>query len=78
MSDYMLSIEGKVVIVTGGGKGIGRVYCRELAKAGCKVVVADIDDDANAETVAEIRDGGGEAITATTDVSSEAAHWKHP
>ena len=73
MSDYMLSIEGKVVIVTGGGKGIGRVYCRELAKAGCKIVVADIDDDANAETVAEIRDAGGEAITATTDVSSETA-----
>ena len=38
MSDYMLGIDGKVVIVTGGGKGIGRVYCRELAKAGCKVV----------------------------------------
>jgi 3-oxoacyl-[acyl-carrier protein] reductase len=73
MSDYMLSIEGQVVIVTGGGKGIGRVYCRELAKAGCKVVAADIDDAANAETVAEIRDAGGEAIAATTDVSDEAA-----
>ena len=73
MSDYMLSIEGQVVIVTGGGKGIGRVYCRELAKAGCKVVAADIDDAANAETVAEIRDAGGEAIAATTDVSGEAA-----
>ena len=35
MSDYLLSIKDKVVIVTGGGKGIGRVYCRELAKAGC-------------------------------------------
>lgn len=73
MSDYMLSIEGQVVIVTGGGKGIGRVYCRELAKAGCKVVAADIDDAANAETVAEIRDAGGEAIAATTDVSDEPA-----
>ena len=73
MSDYLLSIEGQVVIVTGGGKGIGRVYCRELAKAGCKVVAADIDDAANAETAAEIRDAGGEAIAATTDVSDEAA-----
>jgi len=73
MSDYMLDIEGKVVIVTGGGKGIGRVYCRELAKAGCKVVAADIDDDANAETVAEIRDLGGDAIAATTDVADEAS-----
>tara|TARA_B100000676_G_scaffold88386_1_gene88156 strand:+ start:6141 stop:6914 length:774 start_codon:yes stop_codon:yes gene_type:complete len=73
MSEYMLSIEGKVVIVTGGGKGIGRVYCRELAKAGCKVVAADIDDAANADTVAEIRDAGGDAIAATTDVSDETA-----
>lgn len=73
MSDYMLSIEGKVVIVTGGGKGIGRVYCTELAKAGCKVVAADIDDAANADTVAAIRDAGGDAIAATTDVSDEAA-----
>ena len=73
MSDYMLSIKDKVVIVTGGGKGIGRVYCRELAKAGCKVVAADLDDVGNAETVAEIRDAGGDAITATTDVSDEAA-----
>ena len=69
---YLLSIEGRVVIVTGGGKGIGRVYCRELAKAGARVVAADIDHDANEDTVAEIRAAGGEAITATTDVSDEA------
>jgi len=71
MSGYMLSIDGRVVIVTGGGRGIGRVYCRELAKAGAKVVAADIDDAANAETVAEIRDAGGEAVAATTDVSDD-------
>lgn len=68
---HLLSIEGRVVIVTGGGKGIGRVYCRELAKAGARVVAADIDRDANEDTVAEIRAAGGEAITATTDVSDE-------
>lgn len=67
-----LSIEGRVVIVTGGAKGIGRVYCREFARAGAKLVVADIDDAANAETVAEIRGFGGEAVAATTDVSDEA------
>lgn len=67
-----LSIDGMVVIVTGGGKGIGRVYCREFAKAGAKVVAADIDDAANAETVAEIRAAGGEAVSATTDVADEA------
>ncbi|MEE2661497.1 MAG: SDR family NAD(P)-dependent oxidoreductase, partial [Pseudomonadota bacterium] len=71
MSNYLLSIKDKVVIVTGGGKGIGRVYCRELAKAGCKVVAADIDDSGNAETVSEIEELGGKAISATTDVSDE-------
>ena len=71
MSDYLLSIKDKVVIVTGGGKGIGRVYCRELAKAGCKVVAAAIDDSGNTETVSEIEGLGGTAISVTTDVSDE-------
>jgi NAD(P)-dependent dehydrogenase (short-subunit alcohol dehydrogenase family) len=75
MADFQrtnpLSIDGKVVIVTGGGKGIGKVYCREFARAGAKVVVADIDHEANEDTVAEIRGFGGEAVTATTDVSKQ-------
>tara|TARA_B100000686_G_scaffold345244_1_gene429447 strand:- start:1877 stop:2653 length:777 start_codon:yes stop_codon:yes gene_type:complete len=71
MLDYTLSIQDKVIIITGGGKGIGRVYCRELAKAGCKIVAADIDDKANNETVTEILDLGGDAISASTDVSVE-------
>ncbi|MEX2453374.1 MAG: SDR family oxidoreductase [Rhodospirillaceae bacterium] len=66
-----LSIAGRTVIVTGGAKGIGRVYSREFARAGAKIVVADIDDAANAETVAEIRDAGGEAVMATTDVADD-------
>ena len=36
-------------------------------------MAADVDDDANADTVAEIRDAGGDAIAATTDVSDETA-----
>ncbi len=69
----LLSVAGRVVIVTGGGKGIGGVYCRRLAEAGAKVVVADIDEQANIDTVAAIRANGGEAAMATTDVSDEAA-----
>ncbi len=67
----LLSVEGRVVVVTGGGKGIGRVYCRELARAGARIVAADIDDDANEATVGEIRAAGGEAVAATTDVADE-------
>jgi len=66
-----LSVEGRVVIVTGGGKGIGGVYCRRLAEAGAKVVVADIDADANAITAKEINDAGGQAVPIATDVSDE-------
>ena len=69
----LLSVAGRVVIVTGGGRGIGGVYCRRLAEAGAKVVVADIDEEANIDTVAAIRANGGEAVMATTDVSDEAA-----
>lgn len=67
-----LSIAGKAIVVTGGGKGIGRVYCREFAKAGARVAVADIDHGANEDTVAEIRGFGGEAVTVTTDITDEA------
>ncbi len=68
-----LSVKDRVVIVTGGGKGIGGVYCRRLAEAGAKIVAADIDAEANDDTVAAIRSHGGEAVAATTDVSDADA-----
>ncbi len=37
-----LQFDGKVIVVTGGARGIGRVYSRELAKAGARVVVSDV------------------------------------
>ena len=67
----LLSVDGRVVIVTGGGKGIGKVYSQRLAEAGAKVVVADIDADANATTAAAINEAGGEAVPIATDVSDE-------
>ncbi|MBK20333.1 MAG: dehydrogenase [Rhodospirillaceae bacterium] len=67
------SVKDKVVIVTGGGTGIGKVYSQRLAEGGAKVVLADIAADESNEVAAEIRDSGGQAISVPTDVSDEAA-----
>ena len=69
----LMGIEDRVVIVTGGGKGIGGVYCRRLAEVGARVVVADIDAEANENIAAEIEAAGGRAVPVVTDVADEAA-----
>lgn len=55
-------------IVTGGARGLGRVYCSALAGAGFDVVVADVLD--TAEAVDEIEAAGGRAIGVRADVTS--------
>ncbi len=64
-----MRLEKKVVIVTGAARGIGRVYARNIAKEGGKVVVADILGGEDA--VADIRSAGGEAIYIQSDVTDE-------
>lgn len=49
------SAEGKVVLVTGGGGSLGGNVSLQLAKLGAKVILADVDVDAVADTVLEIR-----------------------
>jgi 3-oxoacyl-[acyl-carrier protein] reductase len=66
-------LSGRTVIITGGGKGIGKVYSEEFARAGAQVALADIDGQA-AETVAgDIVASGGDAIALTMDVSDAAS-----
>ncbi len=64
--------EGRVAVVTGGAKGIGRAVTRALAAGGAKVVVSGRDEAALEEMCAEVKRDGGEAIAAQADVASEA------
>ncbi len=64
-----MQFSGKVAIVTGAGSGMGRAIALLLAKRGARVVVADLDPPASQETVARIRDAGGDARYVQVDVS---------
>ncbi len=66
-------LQGRVIIVTGGAKGLGEVYSRHLCALGARVVVADIDPAATAALAAELVAAGGEAIGVATDVTDAAA-----
>lgn len=66
----MLQLEGKVAIVTGAARGLGRAYAEAMAREGAAIVACDIKpcDD----TVAAIVAAGGRAVGAVTDIASMA------
>jgi NAD(P)-dependent dehydrogenase (short-subunit alcohol dehydrogenase family) len=64
------SLQGQVGIVTGGGQGLGRVFCRTFAEAGADIVVAEINPASGPETASEIREMGRRAMSVETDVRS--------
>ena len=65
-------LEGKVAIVTGGSRDIGKAISVKLAKEGAKVVVNYYKSEKGAQkTVEEIRSFGGEAISVKADVSKQ-------
>ena len=59
-------MQGRVVIVTGGAKGIGRYAAHTLAKAGAKVVLADADVERMHKTLGEIHRLNAEALAIPT------------
>jgi 3-oxoacyl-[acyl-carrier protein] reductase len=64
---------GRVSLVTGGSRGIGAGIARTLAAQGAKVIVCGRDHAALARLVEEIRSNGGQAETATADITDEEA-----
>ncbi len=63
-------MEGRRVLVTGAGAGIGRGIAAVFAREGARVVAVDINADAVAETAASLREAPGEVVAVTGDVST--------
>jgi NAD(P)-dependent dehydrogenase (short-subunit alcohol dehydrogenase family) len=68
----MKTLEGRIVAITGAGRGIGRAEALELASLGAKVVVNNRSAPAGEAAVEEIRAAGGEAVLHLGDVSDMA------
>jgi NAD(P)-dependent dehydrogenase (short-subunit alcohol dehydrogenase family) len=67
-----LSLEGKVAIITGSSRGIGRSIAEHLATAGAKVVISSRKEDACKKVADSINDKGGEAIAVAANISDKS------
>lgn len=68
-----MNLDGKVAVVTGSGRGIGRAYAEALAEAGAAVVINDVDADVAQQTVEDITKNGGRAVAEVVAVGSTEA-----
>ena len=71
--DWSNFIAGRVAIVTGGGGGVGRAICIQLARAGAEVWVNDLYGDRAEKVVREIEEEGGAAHPVVADVTDRDA-----
>ncbi|WP_354674561.1 2-hydroxycyclohexanecarboxyl-CoA dehydrogenase [Cupriavidus alkaliphilus] len=69
----MQGLEGKTVIVTGGGGGIGGATCLRFARAGAAVGVLDLNPEASERVAAQIRDARGRALSVRCDITDRAS-----
>jgi len=67
-----VKLKGKVAIITGAGRGIGRAAALLFSKEGAEVVIAEIDENSGEKTKSDIAKEGGNAIFVKTDISKAA------
>jgi NAD(P)-dependent dehydrogenase (short-subunit alcohol dehydrogenase family) len=75
MTDFttLQRLDGRVALITGGGRGIGRASAIALGQFGATVIVADIDEAAAGETAAALAANGSASEALTLDIADEAA-----
>ena len=73
MSTQSDDLRGRTAIVTGGGSGIGRDICTEIASAGANMLVIDVSADGAADTAAQLTETGVTALPIELDVTDSSA-----
>ena len=66
-----MNIQGKVIAITGGGRGIGREIAEGLAQKGARLALLDLDDEAMATTAELVKETGSEAHCYNCNVADE-------
>jgi NADP-dependent 3-hydroxy acid dehydrogenase YdfG len=67
----MNNVNGKIILVTGGGQGLGAAICRTMAEDGAKVIAVDVNESKLQNTVKEISDSGGNIKSYSMNVGDE-------
>lgn len=67
----MFDLSGRVAVITGAGNGLGFQFAEAMAEAGADVVCGDIDETANEQTAARVRELGRKALALKCDVTDE-------
>lgn len=65
----LFQLDGKVAMVTGGARGLGRVFCEALAEFGADIAIGDINEEGALKTTELVRNFGRESLAVRTDVS---------